>query len=45
MSKGGLGVSHKPRNDILKDKIDLSVIPETLMVGAKYMIGGLLVFL
>ena len=29
----------------LKDKIDLSVIPETLTDGAKYMAGGLLVFL
>ena len=46
MSKGGGGgVTHKPRNDILKDKIDLSVITETLMDGAKHMPGGLLVFL
>ena len=41
----GVEVSHKPRNDVLKDNIDLSVIPETLMDGAKYMPRGLLVFL
>ena len=41
--KGGGGGSDKPRNDVLKDKIDLSVIPETLMDGAKYMPEVLLV--
>ena len=43
--KRGAGVSHKPRNDVLKNKIDLSVIPEALMDGAKCIPGGLLVFL